>query len=127
MKTKLIAAAIVAVGLGAGAFALPEITNPKLVKIALQQSLDRFPPQASTPSARPLIDLCYSTAAKLLTAAGFDVTAPNIVALTVALVVLGGVSILLYSLPAIIAEERKHQHGVPIFLLNLLLGWTFLG
>ena len=68
-----------------------------------------------------------TVAASLLTNAGFDVTTFNIVALAWVLVVLTGVSILVYLLPAIVAEERKHQHRSPILLLNLLLGWTFLG
>ena len=33
----------------------------------------------------------------------------------------------LYFLPTIIAVQRSHQQGNAIFLLNLLLGWTFLG
>jgi hypothetical protein len=74
-----------------------------------------------------MTDLFYSTAASLLTTVGFGVTALNILALTVALVVLSGLSILLYLLPAIVADERKHQHRVPILLLNLFLGWTLLG
>ncbi len=33
----------------------------------------------------------------------------------------------LYFLPSIIASRRKHQSSGGIFVLNLLLGWTFLG
>jgi hypothetical protein len=33
----------------------------------------------------------------------------------------------LYFLPTIIALVRDHQHLVPILLVNLFLGWTFLG
>lgn len=36
-----------------------------------------------------------------------------------------GVSI--YLLPALIAENRLHRQRIPIYLLNLLLGWTFIG
>ena len=33
----------------------------------------------------------------------------------------------LYFIPTIVAEARGHQQKVPIILLNLFLGWTFLG
>ncbi len=35
--------------------------------------------------------------------------------------------LLLYLFPAFIAATRKHKNAGAIFLLNLLLGWTFLG
>ncbi|MGC3506764.1 superinfection immunity protein, partial [Pseudomonas aeruginosa] len=38
---------------------------------------------------------------------------------------IGGV--VLYFLPAIIAENRKHHNKRAISVLNLLLGWTFVG
>ncbi len=34
---------------------------------------------------------------------------------------------LLYFLPVVIAASRMHRNSVPILLLNLFLGWTFLG
>jgi hypothetical protein len=33
----------------------------------------------------------------------------------------------LYFLPAIIASRRNHHDKNAVFLLNLLLGWTFIG
>ena len=33
----------------------------------------------------------------------------------------------IYLLPTIVAWNRNHKNMVPVFLLNLLLGWTFLG
>lgn len=33
----------------------------------------------------------------------------------------------LYFLPTFIAARRKHPNGTPIFLINLLLGWTAIG
>jgi hypothetical protein len=33
----------------------------------------------------------------------------------------------LYFLPAIIANKRGHNSGMAILVLNLFLGWTFLG
>ena len=33
----------------------------------------------------------------------------------------------LYFIPTIVAYRRDHRNFNPIFLLNLLLGWTFLG
>jgi Superinfection immunity protein len=38
-----------------------------------------------------------------------------------------GVTLAGYFLPAIIGFGREHQHGVPILLVNLFLGWTVLG
>lgn len=32
-----------------------------------------------------------------------------------------------YFLPFIIAVNRKHKNRVPIFLVNLIFGWSFLG
>jgi hypothetical protein len=37
------------------------------------------------------------------------------------------VMLALYFLPAIIAAARHHPQSVVIFVLNLLVGWTFLG
>jgi hypothetical protein len=37
------------------------------------------------------------------------------------------ISLLLYFLPTFIAVARNHKEQVAIFVLNLLLGWTFLG
>ena len=35
--------------------------------------------------------------------------------------------LLFYFLPAIIGSNRKHNNALPIFLVNLFFGWTFLG
>lgn len=35
--------------------------------------------------------------------------------------------LLVYFIPSFVAVHRKHQQAAPIFLLNLCLGWTFLG
>jgi hypothetical protein len=37
------------------------------------------------------------------------------------------IGLLFYFLPAFIAGMRGHQNAAAIFVLNLLLGWTFLG
>jgi len=52
-------------------------------------------------------------------------------------VVLGGSTVLVgilvcggslfYFLPTVVSWGRGHQNGAAIFMLNLLLGWTFLG
>jgi len=70
--------------------------------------------------------LFNSSVDALLATSAFGVTVSNML-LTVALVVFCGLSILLYLLPAIVAEQRKHQHRLPILVLNLCLGWTLLG
>lgn len=33
----------------------------------------------------------------------------------------------IYFLPTLVANSRSHKNTVSIFLLNLFLGWTFLG
>lgn len=33
----------------------------------------------------------------------------------------------LYFVPSLVAVSRKHHNEGAIFLLNLLLGWTFIG
>lgn len=35
--------------------------------------------------------------------------------------------ICIYLAPALVANQRKHNNANAIFMLNLLLGWTFLG
>lgn len=35
--------------------------------------------------------------------------------------------LIFYFIPAIIASERGTKHGVMIFAINLLFGWTVLG
>jgi hypothetical protein len=47
----------------------------------------------------------------------------SILAITAALVV----ALYLYFLPTAIADQRHHREYAPIFVLNLLLGWTFVG
>jgi Superinfection immunity protein len=37
------------------------------------------------------------------------------------------VSLLVYFLPSIIAIVRGHKNALAIFVLDLFLGWTFLG
>jgi hypothetical protein len=66
----------------------------------------------------------FDAAALLFTNAGLDVTALNIAGV---LVLVTGVSILVYLLPAIIAEKRKHHYRTAILWLNLLAGWTAIG
>ncbi len=31
-----------------------------------------------------------------------------------------------YFIPCIVALARKHHHTVPIIIINILLGWTFV-
>ena len=40
---------------------------------------------------------------------------------------IGIVILNIYFLPAIIAFKTKHRNILSIFILNLLLGWTFIG
>jgi MFS family permease len=126
LKTPYVVAAIVAVGLGVVVFFLPEITSLQLVKVALQQSVDRFP-QASASGHHGVLGLFYSTVANLLTSMGFEAAPFNVLATTWALVLSICASILAYLTPSFIAEERKHRYRLPIFLLNVFTGWTFFG
>jgi len=48
---------------------------------------------------------------------------PNAAGLIMCLVI----GIVFYVLPSIIAMSRKHHNTVPIILINLLTGWTFIG
>lgn len=43
------------------------------------------------------------------------------------LVILIPIFIIFYLLPTVIARTRRHKNILPIFVLNILLGWTFLG
>ena len=42
-------------------------------------------------------------------------------------VILIPIFIIFYLLPSLIAKARRHKNILPIFVLNVLLGWTFLG
>lgn len=37
------------------------------------------------------------------------------------------VALIIYFIPAITADARKHNHTMAITMLNLFLGWTFIG
>jgi Superinfection immunity protein len=37
------------------------------------------------------------------------------------------VGLLVYFLPTVIANIRRHRERTAIFILNLLLGWSFVG
>ena len=41
--------------------------------------------------------------------------------------ILLALAVLLYCLPMIVAGKRHHHNAMPIFIVNLLLGWTLLG
>lgn len=49
------------------------------------------------------------------------------VASFVSIVLLLGVPLMVYFAPTALAVARGHHNEAPIFLLNLFLGWTFLG
>lgn len=49
------------------------------------------------------------------------------VARTVGMVGGGLLAVLIYFIPALIAQNRRHRERTPIFLVNMFLGWTFLG
>lgn len=34
---------------------------------------------------------------------------------------------IIYFLPSIIASNRNHNNGVPIFIINLVTGWSVIG
>ena len=40
---------------------------------------------------------------------------------------IGIVGLIIYFVPTLIALFRRHDNGFPIFLTNLLFGWTFIG
>ena len=37
------------------------------------------------------------------------------------------IGLAIYLIPAIVADSRKHPNRIPIFVINLFLGWTVLG
>ena len=42
-------------------------------------------------------------------------------------VVLYAAALVVYFVPGFVIIIRKHPHGTPILLLNVFLGWTFVG
>ncbi len=63
-----------------------------------------------------------TNAAQLLCLKPREVTLDALVALLVLIIAL-----IFYFLPTFIAERSKHLNAGAIFVLNLLLGWTFIG
>jgi hypothetical protein len=43
------------------------------------------------------------------------------------ILVIFAVSVAIYFLPAIVAHRRSHPNAMAITVLNIFLGWTFLG
>lgn len=37
------------------------------------------------------------------------------------------VGLVVYFVPCLVASRRNHNNAMPIFVVNLFLGWTFLG
>lgn len=35
--------------------------------------------------------------------------------------------LLIYFIPLVVAVGRRHKNAVPIFIVNIFLGWTFIG
>jgi hypothetical protein len=48
-------------------------------------------------------------------------------AIGIALILIAGITLILYFLPTIIAVHRKKKNLAPILLVNILLGWTVIG
>ena len=42
-------------------------------------------------------------------------------------IILAAIFILLYLLPSFVAIVRKHSHKAAIILINIFLGWSFVG
>lgn len=45
----------------------------------------------------------------------------------IALVVAGAAAIMIYFIPTMVANSRYHRNAGAIMMVNLLLGWTFIG
>lgn len=50
---------------------------------------------------------------------------PFTLLLFVILAILVGVTV--YFIPTIVAVKKRHRQKIPILVLNIFLGWTFLG
>ncbi len=37
------------------------------------------------------------------------------------------VGMVVYFVPCLVGSRRNHRNAMPIFILNLFLGWTFVG
>ncbi len=51
-------------------------------------------------------------------------TLPSII---IAILIGGSIALTLYFIPTIVAFKRRHLNRVPILLLDLFLGWSFIG
>lgn len=51
----------------------------------------------------------------------------EVILVAVLVLVFFGLGVFLYFLPAFIAFRREHHNRMAILILNIFLGWTFLG
>ncbi len=59
--------------------------------------------------------------------AGTQAANPGIGAFIVSVAPIMLLSLAIYFIPTFVASKRKHPQKTPILLLNIFLGWTFIG
>ena len=56
-----------------------------------------------------------------------DGDAAGAIVMLIIILLIGLVALIFYFLPSIVAGFRGHHNTAAIFILNLLLGWSFIG
>jgi predicted membrane protein len=90
---------------------------------------EKYPPNSKRSSSRGAtiaLVVVGVLCAVILATKGQQPSAPPIAEQLVSLLV-WGVILALYMLPAIVATRRRHRNRQAITVLNALLGWTVLG
>ncbi|HEY1601795.1 MAG TPA: superinfection immunity protein [Pirellulales bacterium] len=107
-----------------------EVTPAPRTSMTLREIKAAVQARPPRPDARPKQKRDYAVPAAIVVAIGF-----GIIALTYWQLLVGMFGLALafalafgaYFLPAIIAAGRGHPNGMPIAVVNALLGWTLIG
>ncbi len=51
----------------------------------------------------------------------------SIIGVIISSIILGALGLFIYFIPSFVAHKKQHIQKVSILLLNIFLGWTFIG
>ena len=51
----------------------------------------------------------------------------SMIVVLILILIIVAISVTIYIIPLIVAIKKKHPYKVPIILINIFLGWSFLG
>ncbi len=51
----------------------------------------------------------------------------SIIGVIIPIIIWGALALFVYFIPSFVAHKKQHIQKTPILLLNIFLGWTFIG